>query len=522
MQPSPLDFAIITALKVERDAILRRLSTVEVVQDERDPHTYYLGQLDVPSLGHYSVVLTMLLEPGNYSAAASATRLIQRWQPAHVFVVGIAGGVAGRVALGDVVVAEFCYAYEQTKRKPGGDELRGQQLATDKFLYGRALAYEDRRWKETIGVPPPDPASSYLPAAHFGPLASGEKVISDLKTLPRLIKHVPKLLATEMEGAGVAKAVSQYMPAPGFFEIRGISDFADAQKTDDWHAFAANAAAAFTIGFLQTGPVKPSRQNPPMAEAPAPPSEVFGSLGVLQRVAAGPFTMGSHLHRRESPPRTVVVGAFEMAQVPVTVSQYAAFVASDGYQQARWWSAAGWAWRQGHAQVWGRSDLSQPEAWGQQRARPACPVTGLTWHEAEAYCHWLGAQQQRPVRLPTEEEWEKAARGTDGRLWPWGNAFAPQQANTHEHGAADTLPAGQLAGDVSPYGLRDMAGNVQEWTASAYRPRPDEALPEAEARIARGGSWNDTRFGARTSFRHVYPPGYFFPFLGFRIVVAGP
>jgi toxoflavin biosynthesis protein ToxD len=147
-------------------------------------------------------------------------------------------------------------------------------------------------------------------------------------------------------------------------------------------------------------------------------------------------------------------------------------------------------------------------------------VTGVTWYEAEAYCRWLGAHKHRVVRLPTEEEWEKAARGTDGRLWPWGDQFGARQANTYEYGALDTLAAGHLAEDVSPYGLQDMGGNVQEWTATLYHPLPDEVFPEAEVRVARGGSWNDTAFGARASFRHAYPPGYYFPFLGFRIVVG--
>jgi len=76
-----------------------------------------------------------------------------------------------------------------------------------------------------------------------------------------------------------------------------------------------------------------------------------------------------------------------------------------------------------------------------------------------------------------------------------------------------------IPGDISPFGLCDMAGNVQEWTSGVYRPQPDEDFPDANLRVARGGSWNDTAFGARCAFRHVYPPGYYFPFLGFRIVV---
>jgi formylglycine-generating enzyme required for sulfatase activity len=140
-------------------------------------------------------------------------------------------------------------------------------------------------------------------------------------------------------------------------------------------------------------------------------------------------------------------------------------------------------------------------------------------YEAEAYCNWLGSQKNRLIRLPTEEEWEKAARGTDGRLWPWGNDFDPKWANTYEYGAVDTLPAEHLPTDVSPFELRDMGGNVQEWTSSPYRPQPGEDVLDRDLRVARGGSWNDTAFGARASFRHVHPPGCYYPFLGFRIVV---
>ncbi len=79
--------------------------------------------------------------------------------------------------------------------------------------------------------------------------------------------------------------------------------------------------------------------------------------------------------------------------------------------------------------------------------------------------------------------------------------------------------AGKPDGDRSPYGVAGLGGNVQDWTSSVYRPLAREEFPDQDLRVARGGSWNDRLFGARASFRHVYPPAYFFPFLGFRIVV---
>src|SRR5574341_2459375 len=229
--------------------------------------------------------------------------------------------------------------------------------------------------------------------------------------------------------------------------------------------------------------------------------------------------MDSRYHIREAPPRTVYLPDFEIAHLPVTISQYAAFLDSGGYQQDRWWSEAGRAWRQGEANGWGRADRSKPDDWVTQKSHSDWPVTDVCWYEAEAYCSWLGAQKNRIVRLPTEEEWEKAARGDDGRPWPWGTQFKAGQANTYENNIVGTVEAGSYPQDVSPYGVMDMSGNTQDWTGSAYSPQPDEAFPAGALRVARGGSWNDTAYGARTTFRHVYPPGYYFAFLGFRIVV---
>jgi formylglycine-generating enzyme required for sulfatase activity len=229
--------------------------------------------------------------------------------------------------------------------------------------------------------------------------------------------------------------------------------------------------------------------------------------------------MGSSLHVRETPPRLVFVAEFEIANMPVLVGQYQVFLDGGSMDERSWWSPQGWMWRTGKIQGWGRSDRSMPDDWANQESKPHYPVTGITWYEAESYCLWLGAQKNRRVRLPTEEEWEKSARGEDGRTWPWGDDFHATLTNTHEHGANGTLMAGSRAGDKSPYAVSDMAGNVQDWTSGACAPLPDEDLPATDLRIAKGGSWNDTAFGARSAFRHIYPPAYYFPFLGFRIVV---
>jgi iron(II)-dependent oxidoreductase len=244
------------------------------------------------------------------------------------------------------------------------------------------------------------------------------------------------------------------------------------------------------------------------------------SIGLTKPIPGGEFRMGSRFHPRENPPRLVYVAEFQIAHVPVTVSQYAAFVESSTLMEKRWWSEAGWAWLNGETDGWGREERRQPESWSAQQAKPFHPVVGLSAYEAEAYCAWLSIQKKRAVRLPTEEEWEYAARGNDGRPFPWGEEFEAQLANTSESEQAGTVVAASLPGDTSHFGVMDMCGNVQQWTASVYTPLPSETYPPGPLRVARGGSYNDTIFGSRTSYRHAYPPGYFFPFLGFRIVAG--
>jgi nucleoside phosphorylase len=255
----PVDFAIIAALKVEREAMVRRLTGVQRVQDDGEPLTYYVGTLPIPGEERpFTVMVTQLIDMGNPDAAIATTKVIPRWSPRNVLMVGIAGGVKGKVALGDVVVSQYAHYYEPAKLTPDGPEHRDRQFNSDLLLYARAQHYEAADWKGEIHSARPDAGgAAKMPEVKFGPIACGENVVADLDEVENIRQQCPKMVAVAMEGAGVAKAVLSASNPPRYLEIRGISDYAGPDKNDGWHDYAANAAAAFTIGFLRSRPFPP-------------------------------------------------------------------------------------------------------------------------------------------------------------------------------------------------------------------------------------------------------------------------
>jgi toxoflavin biosynthesis protein ToxD len=161
------------------------------------------------------------------------------------------------------------------------------------------------------------------------------------------------------------------------------------------------------------------------------------------------------------------------------------------------------------------------------------PVVQISWHDAMAYCHWLdevlrGEIKGLQVRLATEAEWEKAARGEYGNEWPWGNEFDPKKCNSSEgnQGGTGTTPVGAYSpqGD-SPYGVADMVGNVWEWCHSLYKPyyTIDAGLEDESAsgwRVTRGGAFDDGQWNARCASRAFSSPDLRRVNLGFRVVVS--
>ncbi len=204
---------------------------------------------------------------------------------------------------------------------------------------------------------------------------------------------------------------------------------------------------------------------------------------------------------REHDQHPVTLGAYEIGRYPVLNVEYAEFVRTAGASAPPHWPGG-----------------SLPEELADH------PVVNVTWRDALAYVQWLAERTGKPYRLPTEAEWEKAARGEDGRLWPWGNDWDAASANCQPAGPGRTTPRGQYspAGD-SPYGCADMAGNVWEWCSSSYRPYPyviddgRENLEEYEIRVLRGGSWHDDRTSVRCASRNGVTPVGRSGNLGFRV-----
>jgi iron(II)-dependent oxidoreductase len=215
---------------------------------------------------------------------------------------------------------------------------------------------------------------------------------------------------------------------------------------------------------------------------------------------------GTLLHKptNESPVTPVAIGAFAIARYPVTVGEFAEFIEAGGYEDPSLWSPEGWAYRLDE-------DVEAPRFWAEAEWAAYLvsnhPVVGVSAFEAEAYASF------REARLPTELEWERAARGDDARDYPWGDAWDPEACGHREHGPRCTVPVGIYPRGVSPLGVHDLCGSVWQWTADE---RPATS-PHGHHRAVRGGAWNNLPWSIGCAGRNAYPPEARFSNLGFRL-----
>lgn len=250
-------------------------------------------------------------------------------------------------------------------------------------------------------------------------------------------------------------------------------------------------------------------------------------LDAFITIPAGPFLYGDDNERK------VIEKPYQIAKYPVTHLQYRRFVDARGYSRREFWSEDGWRWRTGTYDTKATKDYEksvldqrpqekrgEPFYWSDARwNNPLSPVVGVCWFEAEAYCNWLAHETGKPIRLPTEEEWERAARHTDGREYPWGNDFDQNKLNSNDfwHGDyefASTTIVGQFAAGNSEEGVSDLSGNVWEWQNMWYDVRQTY-------RAVRGGAWYDVRYDVRGAERDRSISSDCYNGVGFRVVSPG-
>ncbi len=206
----------------------------------------------------------------------------------------------------------------------------------------------------------------------------------------------------------------------------------------------------------------------------------------------------------EQPQHTVNMPPFNIGLTPVTNAQFLSFVETRSTYLPKAWPS-----------------LIYPEG------QADYPVAGISWHTARAYCEWLSEISGWPCRLPSEAEWEWAARGDDDRIYPWGNDFHPYRMNTAEAFTHGPTPVHlHSPASDSPFGVMNMSGNVWEWTSSLFKPYPYDPSDGREdprvvgERVVRGGAWVYSRRLARCAAREGAPAAITSQTIGFRIAVS--
>lgn len=284
--------------------------------------------------------------------------------------------------------------------------------------------------------------------------------------------------------------------------VEGVSDVTPTAPTEVFTPISIAATATSvppppTPLPRATNPPAPTEQAAATAPAGATTAPAAGTVdSPMVDVAAGTFMQGSANGNADSaPPHSVDVKAFKIDEFEVTNADFAKFIAATQFKTD--------------------AEKAGDKTWSAfAEGKDNHPVVKVSWNDAKAFCEWAGK------RLPTESEWEYAARGTAALAFPWGNDFDAAKVNGKDSGIRGTTAVGSYPAGASPFGALDMAGNVREWTADVAVPYPGNSTPSKlygnDLYIVRGGGWFDTDSGLTTFFRNSGTPITANDDLGFR------
>lgn len=387
------------------------------------------------------------------------------------------------------------------------------EVALDLVPLKTAKAAESQERSEpTPAAPPPSGPETSVKSETGLPRETGSAKMSDLtEQAPPSIAQPPDTTSSRVPGESLRRRVdSQAPPAPdnGRGEVTSDSGARLAtrsMKGQDGADMVLVPAGEFLMG---SPPAEIERAKQSCVEQKNKDDECW------------------QWFVRESPQYSVTLAAFYMDRFEVTNALFERFVGATGHTTTAEAQGFGWHWQHAsgkpqHVQVQ-KATWRTPTGPGSE-ARTHHPVVQVSWHDAVAYCRWAGK------RLPTEAEWEKAARGTDGRRYPWGNDWQ----NSHTNGAVSvgtTRPAGSYPNGASPYAVHDMAGNVWEWVADWFnwatynwKVKQNPRGPETGSnRVLRGGSWLNGPLFLRATARGDMASDYRGSTVGFRCASDGP
>lgn len=543
-----IDFGIVTVIKHEKDAMIKRLEGVRRVRGvPPDIRDYYRGYLALADASVYEFVLVQCAQSGNSDAGQAAKDLIHRWNPRYLIILGVAGGYPrGDIKIGDVVIASEIVEYDYKKFYHNDWLPRPRHHQTDATLLAKITSLSE--WIGfDVPTPPGEKKENWKPKLQkSGPIAAGNALFASKGARDRLLSLQQDLLAVEMESEGVAVAAWQRNPPIPVFVIRGICDLADAStkgedddisegdrfKSEDIkekrQITAAYSAASFLIHFLSDRPIeslticsndnsklkrksvgknrsKEGRRKKSKPRSTIKPriivkesekkietrvNEKDGSILVF--IESGFFTMGS------SPSMLSTGGYTENTDVPSESIPH--IVQIGGF-----WIGKFPITNSQYKRFIKETGYREPDRWDDINFNgPNQPVIGLSLKDTQAYLSWAG------LRLPTEAEWQYVAcgPGMNPRIFPWGNEYPTSTHLNYMRLNRGTTNVSQYSLGTTPQTeLFDMVGNVLEWCFDDTRDYlPTEISnpigdTKGDYRAIRGGSFARPANSCRSAYR---------------------